>query len=133
LQQHLREENLPVDNNNIIEVKNLTKTFGKFTALDEISFKVKKGEIFGLLGPNGAGKSTTLRILSTLAKPTSGKATIGGHDIEKEANKVREMLEIVSEKMIIYDKFTPEPSVDVRFRCNAKSNGAMCRCRADIY
>jgi ABC-2 type transport system ATP-binding protein len=100
------EVDLSMDNSNIIEVKNLTKTFGKFTAVDAISFEVKKGEIFGLLGPNGAGKSTTLRILSTLAKPTSGKAAIGGYDIEKEANHVREMLGIVSEKMIIYDKLT---------------------------
>ena len=56
-----------MDNGNIIEVKNLTKMFGKFTAVDDISFDVKKGEIFGLLGPNGAGKSTTLRMLSTLS------------------------------------------------------------------
>ena len=100
-----------MDNDNIIEVKNLTKTFGKFTAVDNISFDVKKGEIFGLLGPNGAGKSTTLRILSTLARPTSGKATIGGHNIVREDNKVREMLGIVSEKMIIYDRLTAKENL----------------------
>lgn len=111
MQQHLRGRDLSVDNNNIIEVKNLTKTFGKFTAVDSISFEVKKGEIFGLLGPNGAGKSTTLRILSTLAKPTNGKAAIGGHDIEKEANKVREILGIVSEKMIVYDRLTAKENL----------------------
>ena len=96
---------------NVIEVQNLTKFFGKFKAVDELSFNVKKGEIFGLLGPNGAGKSTTLRILSTLAKPTSGKATIGGYDIIKEDNKVREMLGIVSEKMIIYDRLTAKENL----------------------
>jgi ABC-2 type transport system ATP-binding protein len=100
-----------LNTNNIIEVKNLTKTFGKFKAVDNISFEVKKGEIFGLLGPNGAGKSTTLRILSTLAKPTSGAANIGGHDIIKEDNQVREMLGIVSEKMIIYDKLTAKENL----------------------
>ena len=61
-----------MNDQNIIEVKNLTKNFGKFTAVDDISFDVKKGEIFGLLGPNGAGKSTTLRMLSTLSRPNQG-------------------------------------------------------------
>jgi ABC-2 type transport system ATP-binding protein len=96
---------------NVIEVQNLTKVYGKFKAVDELSFAVKKGEIFGLLGPNGAGKSTTLRILSTLAKPTGGKATIGGYDILKEDHKVREMLGIVSEKMIIYDRLTAKENL----------------------
>jgi ABC-2 type transport system ATP-binding protein len=100
-----------LENGNIIEVKNLTKVFGKFTAVDNISFEVKKGEIFGLLGPNGAGKSTTLRILSTLARPTSGTATIGGYDVVKDDNKVREMLGIVSEKMIIYDRLTAKENL----------------------
>jgi ABC-2 type transport system ATP-binding protein len=92
--------------NNIIEVKNLTKKFGKFTAVDSISFTVKKGEIFGLLGPNGAGKSTTLRMLSTLARPTGGVAAIGGYDIVKNDTKVRSLIGIVSEKMIIYERLT---------------------------
>src|SRR5450759_5138257 len=90
----------------IIEVKNLTKNFGKFTAVDDISFTVKKGEIFGLLGPNGAGKSTTLRMLSTLARPTKGSATIGGYDIVKDDTEVRKLIGIVSEKMIMYNRLT---------------------------
>jgi ABC-2 type transport system ATP-binding protein len=90
----------------IIEVKNLTKMFGKFTAVDDISFDVKKGEIFGLLGPNGAGKSTTLRVLSTLARPTKGTAVIGGYDIMKNDNEVRKLIGIVSEKMIMYNRLT---------------------------
>ncbi|MDR0472004.1 MAG: ATP-binding cassette domain-containing protein [Nitrososphaerota archaeon] len=95
-----------MDNSNIIEVKNLTKTFGKFTAVDDISFSVKKGEIFGLLGPNGAGKSTTLRMLSTLSQPTKGTATIGGYDTVKNDMQVRKLIGIVSEKMIIYNRLT---------------------------
>ncbi len=95
-----------MENDNIIEVKNLTKTFGKFTAVDDISFDVKKGEIFGLLGPNGAGKSTTLRMLSTLARPTKGTATIGGYDTVKNDVEVRKLIGIVSEKMIIYNRLT---------------------------
>ncbi len=95
-----------MDNGNIIEVKNLTKTFGKFTAVDDISFSVKKGEIFGLLGPNGAGKSTTLRMLSTLSRPTKGTAIIGGYDTVKDDTEVRKLIGIVSEKMIIYNRLT---------------------------
>ena len=90
----------------MIRVENLTKKFGDFAALDDVSFDVKKGEIFGLLGPNGAGKSTTLRILSTLARPTKGTATIGGYDIVKDDTEVRKLIGIVSEKMIMYDRLT---------------------------
>jgi ABC-2 type transport system ATP-binding protein len=64
-----------------IELNNLTKKFGDFTAVDDLSLNVKEGEIFGFLGPNGAGKSTTIRMLCTLAKPTSGSATIAGYDL----------------------------------------------------
>jgi ABC-2 type transport system ATP-binding protein len=95
-----------LENGNIIQVKNLTKTFGKFTAVDDINFEVKKGEIFGLLGPNGAGKSTTLRMLSTLSRPTKGTATIGGYDTVKDDLQVRKLIGIVSEKMIIYNRLT---------------------------
>ena len=95
-----------MENESIIEVKNLTKTFNKFTAVDDISFNVKKGEIFGLLGPNGAGKTTTLRMLSTLARPTKGTATIGGYDIVENDTEVRKLIGIVSEKMIMYNRLT---------------------------
>jgi ABC-2 type transport system ATP-binding protein len=95
-----------LEKESIIEVKNLTKTFNKFTAVDDISFNVKKGEIFGLLGPNGAGKSTTLRMLSTLARPTKGTATVGGYDIVEKDTEVRKLIGIVSEKMIMYNRLT---------------------------
>jgi ABC-2 type transport system ATP-binding protein len=95
-----------MENKPIIQVQNLTKMFGKFTAVDDISFTVKKSEVFGLLGPNGAGKSTTLRVLSTLARPTKGTATIGGYDIVKNDNEVRKLIGIVSEKMIMYNRLT---------------------------
>ena len=95
----------------IIEVQNLTKIFNKFTAVDGISFNVKKGEIFGLLGPNGAGKSTTLRMLSTLARPSKGTATIGGYDIVKNDTEVRKLIGIVSEKMIMYNRLTAKENL----------------------
>jgi ABC-2 type transport system ATP-binding protein len=90
----------------MIAVKDLKKKFGDFYAIDGITFDVKKAEIFGLLGPNGAGKSTTLRILSTLARPTDGTATIGGYDIVREDTEVRKLIGMVSEKMIMYDRLT---------------------------
>jgi len=78
-----------------IRVEKLTKIFNGLKAVDNISFEVKEGEIFGLLGPNGAGKTTTLNMLSTLIKPSSGKAFIFGFDIEKEKDKVRENIGMV--------------------------------------
>jgi len=96
---------------NMIEVKNLTKEFNGVTAVNHVSFGVKEGEIFGLLGPNGAGKSTTIRVLCTLTRPTEGTATIGGHDIVKDGSKVRELVGLVSEKMIMYDRLTAKENL----------------------
>ena len=90
----------------IIEVNELTRKFNNLVAVDRISFKVEKGEIFGLLGPNGAGKSTTIRMLCTLLRPTSGKAKVAGFEIVKEAGKVREHIGLVAEKIILYDRLT---------------------------
>ena len=77
-----------------IEVSHLGKTYEKVRAVDDLSFQVYAGEIFGLLGPNGAGKSTTLRILITLLHPTSGSATILGMDSVKDADRVRKPISI---------------------------------------
>lgn len=90
----------------VIEVKELTKKFGSFTAVDHISFDVMCGEVFGFLGPNGAGKSTTIRMLTTLLRPTSGSAKVSGYDIVKEADKVRRKIGLVAEKVILYDRLT---------------------------
>jgi ABC-2 type transport system ATP-binding protein len=98
-------------NESIISVQNLTKMFNDFAAVDGISFDVRKGEVFGLLGPNGAGKSTTLRMLSTLARPTKGTATIGGYDIIKNDTDVRKLIGIVSEKMIMYNRLTAKENL----------------------
>ncbi|MDV3103734.1 ATP-binding cassette domain-containing protein [Thermococcus waiotapuensis] len=78
-----------------IEVENLVKKYGDFEAVKGISFKVRKGEIFAFLGPNGAGKTTTVHVLTTLLKPTSGKAFVAGHDIVAEPNEVRKKIGIV--------------------------------------
>ena len=73
----------------IIEVKELSRSYGKLRAVDEVSFQVDEGEIFGFLGPNGAGKTTTINMLCTLLKPTSGLAIINGYDIIKQRSEVR--------------------------------------------
>ncbi len=95
----------------MIEVRDLTKKFNDFTAVDHITFDVKKSEVFGLLGPNGAGKTTIIRMLSTLTRPTEGTATIGGYDIVKHDNKVRQLIGLVSEKMIMYDRLTAKENL----------------------
>jgi ABC-2 type transport system ATP-binding protein len=107
----LRVEGATLSNESIIVVQNLTKAFGDFVAVDNITFTVQKGEIFGLLGPNGAGKSTVIRMLSTLTRPTSGTATIGGYSIVKQDNEVRKLIGIVSEKMIMYNRLTAQENL----------------------
>ena len=86
---------MTIENNNIIQVKDLVKKFKDFTAVDKISFEVKEGEIFAFLGPNGAGKSTTIRMLTTLLKPESGEIMINGHDPVKHKLDARKSFGIV--------------------------------------
>src|SRR5262245_20706278 len=82
-----------------IDVRNIVKKFGDFTAVKGISFTVDDGEIFGLLGPNGAGKSTLIRMLTTLMPPTSGSATINGYDIVKQADGVRLSIGVIPQAL----------------------------------
>ncbi|MDE1761722.1 MAG: ATP-binding cassette domain-containing protein [Candidatus Micrarchaeota archaeon] len=79
----------------VIETKGLTKKFGKLTAVNKINLKIEEGEIFGLLGPNGAGKTTTLSMLATLIPPTDGSASVAGHDVRRQASKVRQNIGFV--------------------------------------
>jgi len=88
---------------NIIQVNNLTKTFGSFTAVDAISFDVKKGEIFGFLGANGAGKTTAMRMLSGLLKPTSGQGTVAGFDIRTQSEQIKKSIGYMSQKFALYE------------------------------
>ena len=87
----------------VIETENLTKTFGNFTAVNHISFKVFEGEIFGFLGANGAGKTTAMRMLCGLSKPTSGKGTVAGFDIYRQAKNVKENIGYMSQKFSLYE------------------------------
>lgn len=88
--------------NKIIDVKNLTKKFGTFTAVDEISFDVAKGEIFGFLGANGAGKTTAIRMLCGLSRPTSGDGSVAGFDINSEPEKIKSHIGYMSQKFSLY-------------------------------
>ncbi len=91
---------------NIIEIKGLKKSYGSFEAVKDVTFNVKKGEIFGFLGPNGAGKCTTISMLSTMRKPSSGLALINGFDIAKEKDQVRQSIGIIFQENTLDEKLT---------------------------
>lgn len=90
----------------MIQVENLSKKFGSITAVDNISFDIKDGSIFGFLGPNGAGKTTTIRMLSTLIKPTSGTVVIDGRELSKNGEYIRSILGILTETPGMYEKIS---------------------------
>jgi ABC-2 type transport system ATP-binding protein len=96
----------------MIEVKKLTKTFGKIKAVDTVSFSVEKGEILGFLGPNGAGKSTTMRMITGFLPPTSGTAVVGGHDICKNSISAREKIGYLPENAPVYPDMTVNTYLD---------------------
>lgn len=100
-------------NNTVIDLLDLKKYFKDVKAVDGISFSIHKGEIFGLLGPNGAGKTTILNILCTLLKPTSGHATICGHDINKDKDAVRRCIGIVFQDPTLDDQLTAHENLDL--------------------
>ena len=95
-----------------VSVKDLEKRFGAFTAVNRVSFDVGKGEIFGFLGPNGAGKSTTIRMLCGLLSPTSGMGSVGGFDIMKEQDRIKEHIGYMSQKFSLYDDLTVEENIE---------------------
>jgi ABC-2 type transport system ATP-binding protein len=99
-----------------IKIKKLTKKFGNFTAVNEISFNIKKGEIFGLLGPNGAGKTTTISMLATMLKPTSGKAFVNGFNIINNQDNVRNSIGMVFQDMTLDDELTAYENLDMHGR-----------------
>jgi ABC-type multidrug transport system ATPase subunit len=90
----------------MIACENLTKRFGHFTAVDHVSFSIGKGSIFGFLGPNGSGKSTVIRMLCGLLEPSEGRATIGGHDVARETDRIKSLIGYMSQKFSLYDELT---------------------------
>ena len=97
---------------NSIEVNNLSKKFGSFTAVDSISFSVRKGEIFGFLGANGAGKSTAIKMLCGILEPTSGDALVGGFSVKNEPDKVKQHIGYMSQRFSLYNDLTVEENIN---------------------
>jgi len=96
----------------VIETEGLTKRFGRLTAVDDLTFEVREGEVFGLLGPNGAGKTTTIRILACLVSPTEGSARVLGHDITGDSLRIREVVGILTENPSLYERLTAYENMD---------------------
>ena len=95
----------------VIAVEKLTKMFGDFTAVDAITFDVRKGEIFGFLGANGAGKTTAMKMLIGISKPTSGIATVAGFDVFKDAEDIKKNIGYMSQKFALYDDLTVKENI----------------------
>src|SRR4051794_27548701 len=114
----------------MIEVDNLTKRFGTFTAVDHVSFSVGKGSIFGFLGPNGSGKSTVIRMLCGILEPSDGTARIGGRDVVREGDAIKEMIGYMSQKFSLYDELTVDENLVFSGKLYGL-NGAALRKRRD--
>ena len=100
-----------MEKDNIIQTKDLTKKFGDFTAVDAITFEVKKGEIFGFLGANGAGKTTAMKMLIGISIPTSGEATVAGFDVYKDPEEIKKNIGYMSQKFSLYDDLTVKENI----------------------
>ncbi|MBU0942130.1 MAG: ABC transporter ATP-binding protein [Bacteroidetes bacterium] len=95
----------------IIQVRNLTKQFGNFIAVNDISFEVKKGEIFGFLGANGAGKTTVMKMLIGISKPSIGEAIVAGFNVNTQAEQVKKNIGYMSQKFSLYDDLTVKENI----------------------
>ncbi len=97
---------IPMPADLMIECEGLTKRFGAFTAVDHVSFSIAKGSIFGFLGPNGSGKSTVIRMLCGILEPIEGTARIGGRDVLRDADAIKDLIGYMSQKFSLYDELT---------------------------
>ncbi len=116
----------------VIEVKDLTKAFGDFKAVDNISFEVYKGEIFGFLGANGAGKTTAMRMLCGLSKPTSGKASVVGFNIKNQAELIKEQIGYMSQKFSLYEDLTVSENIQFYGGIYGLSMGELRRKKSEL-
>jgi ABC-2 type transport system ATP-binding protein len=111
-----------MEQQNVIQVDKLSKTFGEFKAVDEISFQVRKGEIFGFLGANGAGKTTAMRMLCGLSIPTSGTATVAGFDVYRQTELIKRNIGYMSQKFSLYEDLTVKENMQFYGGIYGKSN-----------
>ncbi len=116
----------------VIEVRNLVKRFGLFTAVDNITFSVPRGEIFGFLGPNGAGKTTTIRMLLGLLRPTSGRASVLGFDVVRDIKRMQEHLGYMSQLFTLYPDLTVAENIDFYGRVYGLDRHRMLQRRAEV-
>lgn len=98
--------------NNAISIRHLTKKFGSFTAVDDLSFDIPEGKIFGFLGPNGSGKSTTIRMICGVIRPTSGEGKVLGYDLIRQSEKIKQNIGYMSQKFGLYEDLTVEENLD---------------------
>lgn len=103
---------IPAPDGIAVEVRDLTRRFGRFVAVDRVSFQVPRGEIFGFLGPNGAGKSTTIRMLCGLLRPTGGGGTVAGYDIGSDSEQIKQHIGYMSQRFSLYEDLTVEENID---------------------
>jgi len=101
-----RNRNMAAHNTPVIDVKEMTKTFGSFVANDRLTFRVERGEIFGFLGANGAGKTTAVRILCGLSAPTSGQITVAGYDVWTQSEQIKRNIGYMSQRFSLYEDIT---------------------------
>jgi ABC-2 type transport system ATP-binding protein len=108
----------PPENGLVVEVEHLTRTFGAFTAVDDVSLSVRRGEVFGFLGPNGAGKTTTIRMLCGLLRPSGGRGTVAGHDLLTETERIKRRIGYMSQLFSLYGELTVDQNIDFFSRLN---------------
>ncbi|MFW9772565.1 MAG: ABC transporter ATP-binding protein [Promethearchaeota archaeon] len=107
------EDKLDPNNDYVIIIKDLVKKYEDVVAVNGLNLKIKRGELFSLLGPNGAGKTTTINILNTLIKPTEGSALVGGYDIGKDSNNIKEMIGVCPQEAAIYKFLTGKENLEL--------------------
>ncbi|HEV8184376.1 MAG TPA: ABC transporter ATP-binding protein [Chthoniobacterales bacterium] len=116
----------------MIECEGLTKRFGNFTAVNDVTFSVGRGSIFGFLGPNGSGKSTVIRMLCGILEPTAGSARIDGRDVSKEGDAIKEMIGYMSQKFSLYDELTVDENLTFSGKLYGLKGGALKQRRDEL-
>ncbi|MCB0217865.1 MAG: ABC transporter ATP-binding protein [Chloroflexi bacterium] len=115
------------DDHPAIEIQALVKRFGDFTAVDQLSLRVSRGQLFGFLGPNGAGKTTTLKMLTGLMQPSAGRARVAGHDVVAEPLQVKSRIGVVPESLGLYERLSPREHLELTGRLHGLDAGTIAR------